>query len=54
MEDYVTFSEYARAVETRDDQIAKLTYSVDMLCADLIAAKTTIADQREVIRALVS
>lgn len=54
MQDYVQFDEYARAVETRDTQIATLTFSVDTLCADLIAAKLTIDEQRDVIRALVS
>jgi hypothetical protein len=54
MQDYVTFDEYARAVETRDAQIAALAYSVEALCADLVIAKTTIREQLDVIRALVS
>lgn len=52
MQDYVTFDEYARAIETRDTQIAKLTYSVDVLCADLIAQRKLAQELRAVIAAL--
>jgi len=54
MQDYVPFDEYARAVESRDAQIAKLELAVDAICADLIVAKLAISDQREVIRALLN